>query len=880
VRLALWVFLSSGLVVSLTVAAAVVYTSAVASRAAERARERNRQAAVRDLADSASVQLAFQRLRYQQLELITGLFVTDPYLTAYLAQAATSDDRRSILDLLAERQADLGFDFAIVLDPEGRLVARTDRPGAAGDDLSGRPLVAEALERYQASGVWLEGRDLYDAVAVPLTDGFELVGFLITGSAVNDEAAQEAMRFAGAEVAVVAAADGAPAVVASSLDGERAARLESALAVADGPLARVLATGERMDAVDVELGGERWTATLLPLLDAAGAPVGATVCAVEAPSLERELAPFREIRRALVAVGLVSVVIALALAFALAFALARRTLRPVRELAAAATAARAGDYDRFIPADRDDEVGELARAFDGLLSELREKRDMETYLGELARSVPAAAGDEAPSTAPATSGEAVVLCAEYRDLAAAGASTDGLDTLSRRLRRLAHAVGRRRGRMVTAAGHRAWARFDGDGAALRALAAAAEVLAAADGPARSPALALAGGPLAEGPVDWGSERRRALVGRPVAQLEGLVREAAPGEVAFTADLYAELAEHFERAGYELAERRGVVTPRPLYLLPAALASRLTGAAAPPVEPPAAEGVTAGLSQVPGAERPTLADLAPGAVVGDRFEILSVLGAGGMGVVYKARDRELDEVVALKMLRPDQWGEEQVARLKDEVKLARKITHPNVLRTYDLGEVGGLPFVSMEYVRGVTLRTLLDSSGRLPYSAGLRLARQLCRGLAAAHAVGVIHRDIKPENLILEPSGNAKLMDFGIARPAERLAPGRTQAGWLVGTPQYLAPEQLQGKEIDRRADLYATGVVLYEVFTGRLPFAAGSPLEVVTRTLREEPDPPSRHWPEVPPPLEALILTCLRKEPAERYADVETLLVDLDRLQA
>src|SRR4029079_10996219 len=198
----------------------------------------------------------------------------------------------------------------------------------------------------------------------------------------------------------------------------------------------------------------------------------------------------------------------------------------------------------------------------------------------------------------------------------------------------------------------------------------------------------------------------------------------------------------------------------------------------------------------------------------------------MGVVYKARDRELDDLVALKMMKRELWGDRnQLERLKVELKLARKITHPNVLRTFDFGEIDGIPYISMEYVRGVTLRYLLDQTHRLPYSAARRPVKQLGAGLGAAHAVGVMHRDIKPENLILTPTGNAKLMDFGIARPIERMAPGQTQAGFIVGTPQYLAPEQLQGAPVDVRADIYSTGIVLYEIFTGELPFSAPTAME-------------------------------------------------------
>jgi len=184
------------------------------------------------------------------------------------------------------------------------------------------------------------------------------------------------------------------------------------------------------------------------------------------------------------------------------------------------------------------------------------------------------------------------------------------------------------------------------------------------------------------------------------------------------------------------------------------------------------------------------------------------------------------------------------------------------------------------VRGVTLRYLLDQTRRLPYSAGLRLGKQLCAGLGAAHAVGVMHRDIKPENLILTPAGNAKLMDFGIARPIERMAPGQTQVGFIVGTPQYLAPEQLQGHEVDVRADIYSTGIVLYEIFTGELPFSAPTAMELMMKHLKDPPTAPRTHWSEIPERLERIILRCLEKDPAARYPTVAELQHDLESLSA
>ncbi|HEX5759388.1 MAG TPA: serine/threonine-protein kinase, partial [Thermoanaerobaculia bacterium] len=373
---------------------------------------------------------------------------------------------------------------------------------------------------------------------------------------------------------------------------------------------------------------------------------------------------------------------------------------------------------------------------------------------------------------------------------------------------------------------------------------------------------------------WGQQPEHGLVGLPVQQLESLLREGAPGDLVLSREVYAELEEPFAAAGCRLAERRGLVSSQPLYVLDGAVAARVAGVQ------PATDAAPLGAAGVGGEGQPTLSGIAPGSLLGQRFEILSVLGAGGMGIVYKARDRELDDLVALKMLKRELWGDRsQLERLKSEIKLARKITHPNVLRTFDFGEIDGVPYISMEYIRGVTLRYLLDETARLPYSAGLRLAKQLCAGLAAAHGVGVLHRDIKPENLILEPTGNAKLMDFGIARPARREAPGQTQAGWVVGTPQYLAPEQLQGQDSDARADIYSCGIVLYEIFTGRLPFA-GTPVEVMFQHLKEEPPPPSAAWPEVPTRLEAAILRCLEKDPAARYPAVSDLLHELEALSS
>ena len=228
----------------------------------------------------------------------------------------------------------------------------------------------------------------------------------------------------------------------------------------------------------------------------------------------------------------------------------------------------------------------------------------------------------------------------------------------------------------------------------------------------------------------------------------------------------------------------------------------------------------------------------------RYEIQSVLGRGGMGVVYRALDRDLDDLVAIKTLRSDALSADPTLldRFKQEIKLARRITHPNILRTHDLGESNGLRYLSMEYVKGITLKHLVESDQVLPTPVALRIAKQMCAGLAAAHEAGVIHRDIKPQNILIEPSGGLKIMDFGIARLTEDR--GMTATGTVIGTPDYMSPEQARGLPLDFRSDIYSTGVVLYELFTGTLPFEGDRPLAVVLKHVQEKPPSPAGAEPE------------------------------------
>ena len=222
------------------------------------------------------------------------------------------------------------------------------------------------------------------------------------------------------------------------------------------------------------------------------------------------------------------------------------------------------------------------------------------------------------------------------------------------------------------------------------------------------------------------------------------------------------------------------------------------------------------------------------MLGKRYEIRRVLGSGGMGMVFQAKDHDLDELVALKVLRPEiaSMNPSILERFKTEIRVARRITHRNVVRTFDFGDANGIKFISMEFVQGMTLKQLIRSKGALPISVGLQIAKQACNGLVAAHEQGVVHRDVKPQNMMLTPQSEVKIMDFGIVR--ENGESSMTQTGLVIGTPDYMSPEQAEGKaDLDQRSDIYSFGVVLYEIFTGSTPFKGTTPMGVAMQHIQD-----------------------------------------------
>ncbi len=266
-------------------------------------------------------------------------------------------------------------------------------------------------------------------------------------------------------------------------------------------------------------------------------------------------------------------------------------------------------------------------------------------------------------------------------------------------------------------------------------------------------------------------------------------------------------------------------------------------------------------------RVTEGGLQPGTTFAGRYDVKEVLGVGGMGMVFKAVDRQLGEVIAIKTLKGEFLSQDPTAleRFKSEIRLARRISHRNVVRTHDLGEHAGTWFITMEYVEGKSLKELIRARGRLPLAVALSVGKQLARALEVAHEQGIIHRDIKPQNMVVEPDGVLKVMDFGIARLASRQPEsGMTQAGTVVGTPEYMAPEQIGGASVDHRADIYAAGCVLYECLTGRPPFTAETPYQIVAKLLEETAARPRSINPDVPPALDALVMMTLAKQPEGR----------------
>ncbi|MGO9519348.1 MAG: tetratricopeptide repeat protein [Candidatus Korobacteraceae bacterium] len=265
----------------------------------------------------------------------------------------------------------------------------------------------------------------------------------------------------------------------------------------------------------------------------------------------------------------------------------------------------------------------------------------------------------------------------------------------------------------------------------------------------------------------------------------------------------------------------------------------------------------------------------GDLLGGRYEILQLLGEGGMGAVYKAADRELDRFVALKVIRPELASNPAIlARFKQELLLAHQVTHRNVIRIYDLGEAEGVKFITMEFIEGKDLRALIRSKKKFAPEEAVEVIQQVCQALDAAHSVGVIHRDLKPQNIMQDAAGRILVMDFGLARTLE--GDGMTQTGAIVGTMEYMSPEQALAKDLDQRSDIFALGLILYELLTGKTPFQAESALASLIKRTQERAIPVSDVDNQIPGALSGIVSKCLERDVNERYQTASAILADLN----
>ncbi|HLE68136.1 MAG TPA: protein kinase, partial [Vicinamibacteria bacterium] len=812
--------------------------------------------------------------RLEKLQLINSVIVESPYFKA----AVVEMDAATTLDSAQTMVEQVGSDFMIVTDVDGRVVARTDIPALTGVDLSATPLVGKAIEGESFGGVWREENRLYHAVSVPFGVGEEILGAVVTGYEIDDELAQDIKRFAECEVVFFAKTEAGYQEAGTTL-AESTTALRDWLSTASVP-------AESED-VRLPLQGETFQAIFAPL---ATPPHGPTdndepvglFAALR--SRDRELAGFRSFQRSVLLVGLLGVAVAVGASHFLASGIAR----PLRKLVTITDRIREGDYSSDVEAPSGGEIGALASAFRSLLGELREKQVMEKFLSK-------SAAEMIQKTDPGVAGmgERRPVTVLFSDLKAHAAFKEGNEDPKEVLRRVNHSLSRQSelverygGQVDKFVGDRMMAIFKGEDKVWPAIRCAISIqhLLDSDGDkaALVPGIGVSTGDAVFGAVGSSSRLDYSLLGRAVHVAGRLADEALPGDVLLSQEAYAKVQDRASAEALPPLKLQGIEEAVPVYSLSTGTIRQQKIASARTASGPSG---TSAATLVDGKrEKPalTLSSLEPGTVLVKRYEIRRVLGSGGMGMVFQAHDRDLDEPVALKILRPEIAGMDPqiLERFKTEIRVARRIAHRNVVRTYDFGDADGIKFISMEFIQGMTLKQLFRSKGALPLGVGLQIAKQAAAGLVAAHDMGVVHRDVKPHNIMLTPQSDVKIMDFGIVRDTTKSeGSGMTQTGTIMGTPDYMSPEQAMGKgDLDHRSDVYSFGVVLYEMFTGALPFRGESPIAIALKHIQEEPKAPRAVNPKMPPELESIIQRAMRKPPESRYPTMADLLADLYRL--
>jgi len=862
-------FLVTAVMIAIVVAIAVGITI-------QRANTIARNTVYTSISSAAQLFKDLERQRLERLALSARLIGTDPTFAAYVQSSlmAATPDLVSVNDQLSEKHRLLRSDVVMLLDDQGKLVTSTDQPALThvrGDDLYEQsPLVKKAVDASPwdpTTGVLVYNNKLYHAAVVPIGAGANpvRVGYLVNAYAIDDAFANKIAEWTKANVGFISKVGGAPA------------RSSDAPSVGMQQM-----QGVKQTPMNTTIDSSKYVVVGEPLMSA-NVPVG---WAVFLRSLDRELEPFRQIQNSLLAGGGG----ALLLAFLLSWFIARRLTRPIEELAGIAQAVTAGDLSVHPEMDRSDEVGILGRSFAKMITSLRDKSELEELYEQMAAKAEEREAEkniEAPKVE-----EGTILVTDVRGLPPAASEDDAsnvIATVAKIMKLQESEVARQDGYVREIVGHRLVSVFRGDRGVIHAIRAARainEEIASNSEIANeiSIGVGIATGQFITGSVELKAESGVAIVGNAPLLASLFAWHAPPG--------YAYLSyETAQAAGGEILssstreEVRLKWIPQPLPVAAVPLVGMATGVMRSLGSETAAMTTLKMDSTTPGATAPgsfATADLSLGSLFANRYRIEQILGRGGMGVVYRATDAQLDETVAIKTLPGDvmQKSPEDLERFKREIRLARKITHRNVLRTYDYGEAEGVYFISMEYVRGYTLNELLDEAEnrQMVPRLAVGLSRQISRGLQAAHEQGIIHRDIKPQNVLIDHKGEVKLMDFGIARMAEATE-GMTQQGLIVGTPHYMSPEQVQGKSLDPRSDVYSMGVMIYEALTGVRPFESSSLTGVLTAHITEKAKPPIELRADIPRELNAIVMRCLEKDPKARYKDAGELLAQLDKLQ-
>jgi len=858
----------------------------------------------KSIAGAAKLFKEFERQRLGRLALPAELLGTDPKFVAYIqdslrggaaaaapvAPAVTASpaapqpsapgpDLQSIGDQLEERRQAFGSDLFILLDDQGRVIARTDQPVSTSptyeDIYKETPLVKNIVDDASlesSTGVMSLDGKLYHAAVAPVGAGQPRVrvGYLVNAYAIDDTFADRIAQSTNAGVMFGTATSIVRSANAPSFGMQQMAGVK-----------QIFKTGKTMAPSTADIDRSKYVMTGEPL-QSGNQTVGA---AVFLRSLDSELLPFRQIENSLLAGGGA----ALLLAFVFSWLIAKRVTHPIEELAVIAQAVTGGDYTVHPPIDRSDEVGILGRSFAKMITTLRDKAEIEELYEQMAARSGEREALSVRQNEPAKLDEGTILVTDLRELPATVGEGDAANVISAvsKVMKLQEAeVARQDGFVREIIGHRLISVFRGDRGILHAIRAARainEELGTMGEGHMTIGVGIATGEFVTGSVDLEGDNGIAIVGNAPLLAE-LFAWHAPTGYAYISYETAQAAggEIISTSTREQVQLKWLPNPLPVASLPlVSLTTNMMHA----IGAASSSMATMRIGETPPGQAAigiAAQELIPGATFANRYRIDQVIGRGGMGVVYKAVDTQLDEMVAIKTLPGDVMSRspEDLERFKREIRLARKITHRNVLRTYDYGEAEGVYFISMEFVRGYTLAELLEEapSHQMVPRVGLGIARQICRGLEAAHEQGIIHRDIKPQNVLIDHKGEVKLMDFGIARMAEAHE-GMTQQGLIVGTPHYMSPEQVQGKQLDPRSDVYSMGVMLYEMLAGQKPFVSSTLTGVLTAHITENARPPIELRPEIGREVNAIVMRCLAKDPKSRYANSGELLHDLDTVQ-